>query len=81
LFSSRRVFTDTLALSAAAGVPIGADFVSMSEAELVVFQDRAALSSPFTNSRASEYEQYVRLVGVGPFKVADDTSVYLMRNG
>jgi hypothetical protein len=69
----------TLAYQAADNVPIEEDFRVISQYDLVVFQDPPALSPPFTNQRASEYERYAQQVGVGPIRVGDDISVYLVR--
>jgi len=80
VFSPVAPLDETLAYRAMSKVPIERDFRTIAEADLVVFQDRIALSPPFTNQRVSEYEDYVRRVGVGPFRVADDISIYLMRN-
>lgn len=69
----------SLAYSAMSGAPIEQDYRAMSSADLVVFQDRAALNPAFTNQRVSEYERFVRRVAIGSARVTDDTSVYLIR--
>lgn len=69
----------SLAYSGMSGVPLQDDFRALGMADLVVFQDRAELRPPFTNQRVAEYEQYVRQVGLGPIKVAEDVSVYVVR--
>ena len=71
----------TLSFQAISGVPIEADFRAMSQADEVVFQDRDALSPPFTNQRVPEYERYVRQVGYVPIRVGVDVSVYSKRCG
>jgi hypothetical protein len=63
------------------GEQIDADFHAITESDQVVFQDGNALSPPFTNQRASEYERYIRQVGYIPTRVGDDVSVYSMRCG
>jgi len=68
----------TLAYQAMSGRPIEEDLNMLSSVDEVVFQDRRALSPPFTNQRVPEYEQYVRQIAFGPIRVGDDTSVYLM---
>ena len=78
-FSASGASADTLAYHAMFGVPIEEDFRAMSESDQVVFQDRDALSPPFTNQRASEYERYIRQVGYVPVRVGDDLSIYSMR--
>jgi hypothetical protein len=79
--SGASVKAGTLAYHAMSGVPIEADFRAMSESDQVVFQDRDALSPPYLNQRASEYERYIRQGGHVPIRVADDVSVYSMRCG
>lgn len=69
----------TLAYRAISGVPVEEDFRAISESDQVVFQDKDALSPPFTNQRASEYERYIRQVGYVPIRVGNDLSVYSMR--
>jgi len=78
LFSSKPAKVYTLAYQAAYGKSIQDDFRLVSSADIVVFQDRPALNPPFTNQRVEEYESYVRKVGFGPIRVAEDVSVYLM---
>ena len=72
---------EAVSYQAISGVPIEKDFRSMSESDLVVFQDRDASSPPFTNQHASEYERYVQHIGYVPTKVGDDVSVYWTRCG
>lgn len=79
LYSSRPVDISSFAYQGMYGVPIEEDFRQMSLVDVVVFQDQLALTTPFTNQRISEYERYARQVGLGPIRVADDISVYLMR--
>jgi hypothetical protein len=74
--SGASVRVDTMAFRAVSGVPIEEDFRAMGEYDQVVFQDRDALSPPFTNQRASEYERYIRQGGSVPIRVGDDVSVY-----
>jgi len=69
---------DTLAYQAMSGVPIEDDFHAIGESDLVVFQDRDALSPSFTNQRVSEYERYIHQGGYVPMRVGDDVSLYLM---
>jgi len=79
--ASEVLISNTFAYQAMNGVPIEDDFRLMNKFYgLVVFQDRTALSPPFTNQRVSEYEQFVRQVGFGPIKVGADTTAYLMRS-
>jgi hypothetical protein len=68
----------SLAYQAMSGVPIEQDFRLLTKVDAVVFQDGRALSPPFTNQRAAQYEQYVRRVAYGPIRLGDDLSVYLM---
>jgi hypothetical protein len=73
------VEVDTLAYKAMSGAPIEEDFRAMHESDEVVFQDKDALSPPFTNQRASEYERYIRQQGgYVPIRVGDDVSIYPM---
>ena len=72
---------DTLADHDMSIMPVEADFRAMSKSDEVVFQDKAALSPPFTNQRVPEYEQYIRQGGYVPIRVGDDVSVYSMRCG
>ncbi len=82
LYSSRPTNIYSLAYTAMGKTPLEEDFRILRSADLIVFQNRAALSPPFTNQRVSEYEQYVKQVGIGPIEIADDISVYLVsRNG
>jgi hypothetical protein len=77
--SGASVEVDTLAYKALLGEPIEEDFRAIRESDLVVFQDKDALSPPFTNQRASEYERYTRQQdGYVPIRVGDDISVYPM---
>jgi hypothetical protein len=76
--SGTSVKFDSLAYRAISGVPIEEDLRAISEADQVVFQDRDALSPPFTNQRASEYERYIRQGGSVPIRVGNDVSVYSM---
>ena len=68
----------TLAYQAMAGVPIDKDFHVIGESDQVVFQNKDALSPPFTNQRVSEYERYIRQSGHVPIRVGDDLSVFSM---
>lgn len=77
--SATPVEIDTLAYRALFGVPIEEDFRGISESDEIIFQDRDASSSPFTNQRVSEYERYTRQVGYVPIRVGDDLSIYSMR--
>jgi hypothetical protein len=79
LYSSTPANIYSLAYTAMSGVPIEQDYRALNSADIVVFQDRQALSPPFTNQRVSEYERYVQQFGLGPIRIASDTSVYLMR--
>ena len=70
---------NTLAYRAVYAVPIEEDFHSISQSDLVVFQDMdAEWRSKFTNQRVSEYERYVRQSGLNPIRVADDLTIYSM---
>lgn len=66
----------TMANQVLYGLPIETDFRFMSDYDQVVFQDREALSPPFTNQRVSEYERYFQQHGFVPIKIADDLNVY-----
>ena len=81
-FSPTELLTsDTLAYRAMSDTPIEDDFRVMNKfTGLVIFQDREALFPPFTNVRVAEYERYAQQVGLGPIKVAEDTTAYLMRS-
>ena len=70
---------DTLAYPVSKGRPIEEDFRVMSKSDEVIFQDRDALSPPYTNRRASEYERYLRQGGYASIRVADDVTVYAIR--
>jgi hypothetical protein len=70
------VKADTLATHAAAGVPLEDDFRNIRESDLVVFQDQEALDPPFTNLRATEYEQYARQQFGSPVKEVGDVRIY-----
>jgi len=74
--SGASVEADTLAYSAMSGVPVGQDFRTISESDEVVFQDKDALSPPFTNQRASEYERYTQQVLYVPARLGDDLTIY-----
>jgi len=69
----------SLAGQAMAGVPIEEDFHEINEADQVIFQDKEALSPPWTNERVSEYEQHIRHDRYLPIRVGNDLSVYSMR--
>src|SRR3984893_2417101 len=66
----------SVAYDAIHGMPIEESFRAIRESDLVVFQDRDALSPPWANQRVSEYERYIRHGGYVPIKVEDDVSVY-----
>ncbi len=73
------VKVDTLAYKAMSDAPIDDDFRAIRESDEIVFQDKKALSPPFTNLRVSEYEQYTRQqVGCNPTRVGNDLSIYSM---
>jgi len=80
LYASRPANIYSLAYQVMGGATLEEDLRQMSLADVVVFQDRPALSPPFTNQRVSEYEQYARQVGLGPIRVGEDISVYVMRH-
>lgn len=69
----------TLSHNALYGVPVEEDFRTISQADLVVFQDRDSLGRRLTNQRVSEYERYVRQSGFVPIRVGADLSVYSKR--
>lgn len=75
-FSASKATIDDLAYQAMNGKPIVEDFRQISESDLVVFQDREALSPAFSNQRVQEYERYVRQGGFIPIRAGDDVSVY-----
>jgi hypothetical protein len=57
-------------------VPIEVDFRAIRGAGMVVFQDTDKLSPPFTNQRASAYEQYLRQSRYVPIRLDGDVNVY-----
>ena len=77
--SRASVTAETLAYNAMNGVPIEEDFLTISEQDLVVFQDRDASFSPFSNKRVLDYERYIRQGGHVPIRVGGDLTVYSMR--
>ena len=77
--SRASVTAETLAYNAMNGVPIEEDFLTISEQDLVVFQDRDASFSPFSNKRVLDYERYIRRGGHVPIRVGGDLTVYSMR--
>jgi hypothetical protein len=77
--SGASVNVGTLAYEAMRGMPIEEDFHTISEQDLVVFQDRDALSPPFTNKRVSDYERYIRKGGHLPIRVGGDLTIYSIR--
>jgi hypothetical protein len=80
-FSAAQISSSaTMAYRAVSRTSIEDDFRLLSTFDMVVIQDREALSPAFTNQRVSDYERYVRQVGSGPVRVADDTSVYLIHH-
>jgi hypothetical protein len=69
--------TADLGWDAVLGTPIEDDFRAIRESDLIVFQDKGGLDSPFTNSRVPEYEQYIRQhSGDSQMKVVNDISIY-----
>ena len=77
--SRASVTAETLAYNAMNGVPIEEDFLTISEQDLVVFQDRDASFSPFSNKRVLDYERYIRRGGHVPIRVGGDLTVYSIR--
>ena len=77
--SGASVIVGTLAHGVVLGVPIEEDFHTISEQDLVVFQDRDALYPPFANERVSDYERYTRQGRYVPIRVGGDLTVYSMR--
>jgi hypothetical protein len=75
-----RIGSTTLAYSVMTNIPIEKDLERIHESDLVVFQDAAALSPPFTNQRLQQYEQFVKSQGHGPFRISADTSLYFMNS-
>jgi len=75
-FSESGASFSSLVNGAIEGVPIEEQFRTINESDYVVFQDGDALSPPFKNQRAPEYERYVRQSGFVPIRVGDDISVY-----
>ena len=68
---------DALAYRAINGSPIDDDFHAMQQSDLIVFQDDDALSPPFTNSRVSDYRQYIsQRGGYVPIRLWGDVIVY-----
>lgn len=71
------VQTDTLSWNAAFGRSVEDDFHEIRESDLVVFQNKEALDSSYTNQRVAEYEQYARQhFGDAPIKVTDGVRIY-----
>jgi hypothetical protein len=69
--------TRDLAWGSVFGTPIEKDFQIIRESDLIVFQDKAGLDVPFTNSRVREYEQYTQQHSSdSQMKVVDDISIY-----
>ena len=79
LFSSESFSTDTLAFRAMFGAPIEADFRTLREADLVVFQDASGMGPPFTNQRVSEYEQYLKNLGNSSTRISGDVYGYRLQ--
>jgi len=53
------------------------DFRTIRESDLIVFQDKGGLDSPFTNLRVPDYEQYIwQHSGDSQMKVGNDISIY-----
>ena len=77
--SGASVTVGTLAWETMRGVPIEEDFHRISKQDLVVFQDREALSPPFANERVPDYELYIRQGRYVPIRVGGDLTVYSMR--
>lgn len=74
--SRAAVVVETLAYQAMSGAQIESDFRALRDSDQVVFQDKDALSPPFTNQRDSEYERYVRQLGYVPVRIGDDLTIY-----
>jgi hypothetical protein len=71
------VSLDSLAGRTMAQGPIGEAYGDIDMADMVVFQNQAALNPPFTNSRFKEYDQYAREHADGdPIKLSPDVLVY-----
>jgi hypothetical protein len=69
--------TGSLGWAAISGTPIEDDFRTIRESDLIVFQDKAGLDVPFTNSRVPDYEQYTQQHSSdSQMKVVDDISIY-----
>jgi hypothetical protein len=58
------VTVGTLAYDAVSGVPIEEDSHTISDQDLVVFQDRDALFPPFAAQRVPDYERYILQAGM-----------------
>lgn len=78
-FSSPEVSIETLAYQALSSVPIEKDFRTMSEADMVIFQDQRHTNPKFTNQRVPQYESYAQRMGAGPARIGDDVYAYRMR--
>ena len=77
--SQKSIEADTLAFSAVSGVPIAEDFRAIRDSDLVVFQDKEAVSPAYLNERAPEYEQYTQEQGqIPPIRVGEGVSVYVL---
>jgi len=75
--SRPQVETETLAWRAGSGMAIESDFREILESDIVVFQNKEELDSPYTNQRVPEYEQYTRQhFGDAPIKAVDGVRIY-----
>jgi hypothetical protein len=73
------IIPSTMANQIMFGVPLEEDYRFMSDYDQIVFQDREALSPPFTNQRVPEYERYFQQQGLVPTRIGQDLSVYSLR--
>jgi hypothetical protein len=78
-FSSSGISIGTLAYQAISGVPIEDDLRTMSETDMVIFQDPRHTNPKFTNQRVPQYETYAQRMGAGRVRIGDDMEMYLMR--
>lgn len=74
-----RVWVSTVAYGMATGTSLQSDFQDISRSDLIVFQDRAALTPAFSNVRVSEYDRYVRHAGYLATRVGPDLIAYSFR--
>ena len=75
-FSVPSISAGTLAYQAMNGIPIEEDLHTITQSDMIVFQDPRHTNPKFTNQRVSQYEQYVRQSNSDPIRVGDDITIY-----